>query len=62
MATIEKIKQEIINFNIITEFNIIEVEFMDYVLEVDLKDMEQIPINKDTLASIIYKKYQENLK
>jgi hypothetical protein len=56
MATIEKIKAEILNYSILKD--IIEVEFDDYVLEVNLKYFKDIEINKDTLAEIIYKHYQ----
>ncbi|WP_373899733.1 hypothetical protein ACER0A_014465 (plasmid) [Haloimpatiens sp. FM7315] len=46
---------EILGFTI--ESNVIEVEFTDYVLEVDLKDLKGMEINKDNLAEVICKKY-----
>ena len=53
---IDKIKAEILNYAI--ENNVIEVEFENYVLEVDLKDMEGLEINLDNIAKIIYIKYR----
>lgn len=57
MATIEQIRGEILDYNICKD--VIEVSFEDYILEVDLKDLEGLKVNTDTLAKVIFKKYQE---
>lgn len=59
MATIETIKEQILGFEVQEKFEIVEVEFEDYFLEVDLKDMEGLEINNDTLAKVIFENYQD---
>ncbi|APQ78599.1 hypothetical protein [Clostridium botulinum] len=50
-----KIKEEILNYQIDKE--IIEVEFEDYILEVDLKYLKEKEINKESLAQVILEQY-----
>lgn len=57
MITVDIIKNEIVNFTI--EKDIVDVEFEEYILEVDLKDLKGMEVNKDNLAKIIYQKYKE---
>ncbi|SQB34465.1 hypothetical protein [Clostridium cochlearium] len=56
MVTIDSIKNEIIRFT--AGADTIEVEFEDYILEVDLKDLEGMEINKNNLATVIFNKYR----
>ncbi|EPY6467478.1 hypothetical protein ACWO2F_001910 [Clostridium sporogenes] len=56
MVTVDIIKNEILEFTV--ENDIIEVEFEDYILEVDKTDIENMKINKDNLAKVIYNKYR----
>ncbi|ENK1242982.1 hypothetical protein AB2063_001110 [Clostridium botulinum] len=56
MVTIDTIRNEILDFTI--ENNVIEVEFDDYILEVDLKYLQGQEINKDNLAKVIYNNYR----
>lgn len=58
MVTIESIKEEILGFTKEENTGIVEVEFEDYFLEVDLKDLQGLEINKDTLAEVIFSKYR----
>lgn len=55
MTKIEKIKTEILNYSV--SVDIVEVEFEDYILEIDLKYFKNLKINKDNLANIIYNHY-----
>lgn len=56
----QTIKDEIIDFKVLKE--IVEVGFEDYILDVDLKDLKGLTINKDTLAEIIFNKYETENK
>lgn len=59
MATIETIRDEILGFEVKDKFEIVEVEFEDYFLEVDLNDMKGLEINNNTLAQVIFENYMD---
>ena len=56
MANIETIIDEILSFEVLEDT--IAVEFEDYILEVDMADLEGQEIDKDTLATVIHERYQ----
>ena len=56
MVTIDSIKNKIIRFA--AGADTVEVEFEEYILEVDLKDLEGMEINKNNLATVIFNKYR----
>ncbi len=56
MANIETIMDEILSFEELED--IIAVEFEDYILEVDMADLEGEEIDKDVLAKVIHERYQ----
>lgn len=57
MATVEQIYSEIQGFTV--EKDVISVEFDEFILEVDINDLQGLEINKDTLAKVIHEKYQD---
>lgn len=56
MDIISEIKNEILNYTILKD--IIEVEFDDYILEVELKYFKDLDISVGTLAEVIYRYYR----
>lgn len=57
MVTVETIKEEIEGYSI--EKDTIDVEFDDYILEMDKTDMQGLEITKENIAKVIFEKYRE---